>query len=642
MSSRQEALLSAVPEIIMEVNNDKVYTWANPAGIEFFGGDVIGREAACYFEGEQEVYHEVKPIFKGEAHTIHVESLQRRRDGQKRLLAWRCRALRDERGNVAGALSSARDITDERRAEEALRTSQQLIESIINAIPVRVFWKDRNLVYLGCNTMFARDAGFDDPKDIIGKDDFQMVWRGQAELYRADDLQVIESGGSKLLIEEPQTTPEGDTIILLTSKLPLHNPRGEIIGVLGTYVDITGRKQAEAERAALETQLQQAQKMESVGRLAGGVAHDFNNMLAVILGYTEIALGKVDPAQPLHADLKEVRQAAERSADLTRQLLAFASKQTVMPRVLDLNDAVAGMLKMLQRLIGEDIQLKWYPGANLWPVWMDPSQADQILANLCVNARDAIADTGRITIETTNRACDAFYCAFHPDFVPGNYVLLVVSDNGCGMDRETTEKVFEPFFTTKEMGKGTGLGLATVYGIVKQNNGFINVYSEVGQGTVFTIYLPRHAGNAGQAETEIAVETLPRGRETVLVVEDEQTVLKLVAGMLRELGYTVLAAGSPEEAIHLAKGRNTEIALLMTDVIMPEMNGHDLANHLLSLYPHIKCLFMSGYTADVIARHGMLDEGIRFIQKPFSLNSLAAKVREVLESPDRLADDPEA
>ena len=396
--------------------------------------------------------------------------------------------------------------------------------------------------------------------------------------------------------------------------------------------DISERKKAEKERESLQVQLNQAQKMESVGRLAGGVAHDFNNMLAVILGYTEVALGQLHPDLPLHGDLEEVHKAGKRAADLTRQLLAFARKQVVMPKIMDLNECAGGMLKMLQRLIGENIQLNWQPGADLWPVMMDPSQVDQILANLCVNARDAIVDVGRITIETKNRSVDEHYSACHAGLAPGEYVTLAVSDTGCGMDRETQNLIFEPFFTTKEMGKGTGLGLATVFGIVKQNSGHINVYSEVGRGTTFTIYLPRHAGEAEKAGTQNVVEANLCGNETILLVEDEPSFLALAAVLLERHGYTVLSAGSPREALRLAGEHSGEIRLLMTDVVMPEMNGRDLAHNLSSLIPQVKCLFTSGYTADVIARQGVLDEGVHFIQKPFSVSGLANKVREVLDN----------
>ncbi|MBN1615493.1 MAG: PAS domain S-box protein, partial [Deltaproteobacteria bacterium] len=382
----------------------------------------------------------------------------------------------------------------------------------------------------------------------------------------------------------------------------------------------------------LEEQMRQAQKMEAVGRLAGGVAHDFNNMLGIILGHADMILEGLTPDQPFHADLTEIRKAGERSADLTRQLLAFARKQTVAPKVIDLNKTVEGMLKMLHRLIGEDIDMAWIPGEKVWPVKIDPAQIDQVLANLCVNARDAIADVGKVTIETGNSVFDEEYCKEHAGFVTGEYTLLTVSDNGCGMDKETLENIFEPFFTTKESDKGTGLGLATVYGVVKQNNGFINVYSEPGQGTTFRIYLPRHRVKEASLPDKEAIRPAARGHETILLVEDEPAILRMTMMMLERTGYKVLAAGTPGEAIALAREHAGEIHLLMTDVVMPEMNGRDLAKNLLSLYPNLKRLFMSGYTANVIAHHGVLDEGVQFIQKPFAKQDLAIKVREVLNA----------
>jgi len=378
-------------------------------------------------------------------------------------------------------------------------------------------------------------------------------------------------------------------------------------------------------------QLFQAQKMESVGRLAGGVAHDFNNMLGVILGYAQLAMLKIGQDDPLHADLDEIRKAGERSADLTRQLLAFARKQTVAPQVLDLNETVEGMHNMLRRLIGEDIDLAWRPGSNLGPIFIDPSQVDQILANLCVNARDAIADTGKITIETDSACFDEAYCTDHAYFVPGEFVMLAVSDDGCGMDPETLGVVFEPFFTTKELGKGTGLGLATIYGIVKQNNGFINVYSEPGHGTTFKIYLPQHTAKAAPRSEQEQAPAPAAGGETILLVEDEQAILEVATRMLEQMGYGVIAAATPGEAIRLAREHQGRINLLMTDVVMPEMNGRDLAGNLISIYPGMRRLFMSGYTANVIAHHGVLDQGVHFLQKPFSMQDLAAKIREALD-----------
>jgi PAS domain S-box-containing protein len=410
-----------------------------------------------------------------------------------------------------------------------------------------------------------------------------------------------------------------------------YDDSGNLISIVGTVQDITERKRAEEEKVKLEEQLQQAQKMEAVGQLAGGVAHDFNNNLQVITTYVEMALMDLNTAHPLFAHLTEIRRAAERSADLTRQLLAFARKQVVEPRVLDLNETVEGMLKMLQRLIGEDIKLRFQKEADLRPLMMDPSQIDQILANLCVNARDAIAGVGRITIETGNITFDEEYCAAQAGFVPGEYVRLTVSDSGCGMDKETLGHIFEPFFTTKGVGEGTGLGLATVYGIVKQNNGFLKLYSEPGQGSTFSLFLPCHAGKVEQSLQEVPATPAATKHETILLVEDDLPILEITTAVLKSFGYSVLAANTPGKAIRLAEEYAGEIHLLVTDVIMPKMNGRDLAKYLLSLYPNLKRLFMSGYAADVIVQRGMLDEGVQFIQKPFSMQKLADKVREVLD-----------
>jgi PAS domain S-box-containing protein len=405
---------------------------------------------------------------------------------------------------------------------------------------------------------------------------------------------------------------------------------GDIAYALRVLQTDAAHREIEREHRSLQNRMLQAQKMESVGRLAGGVAHDYNNMLNVIIGYAELAMDKLGPDDPLYADLKEILNAAGRSAQITRQLLAFARKQTINPKVLDLNETVEGMLKMLRRLIGEDIDLAWLPKARSWRVKMDPAQIDQILANLCVNARDAIDGVGKITIETDNVAFDETYCEDHEGYLPGDFVLLAVADDGCGMDEETLNGVFEPFFTTKESSRGTGLGLATVYGIVNQNKGFINVYSEPGRGTIFRLYLPRHEGEVEDHRPAPPGE-LPTSRgETVLLVEDEPGIMKMGRMMLEKLGYRVLAAPTPSEAVRLAKEQPDGIDLLITDVVMPEMNGRELADFVQSLHPRIKILFMSGYTANVIAHRGVLDEGVNFMQKPFSLHDLAGDVRKAL------------
>ncbi len=403
---------------------------------------------------------------------------------------------------------------------------------------------------------------------------------------------------------------------------PVRDETGKTINFVAAKRDIT-------HELRLQEQLVQAQKMESVGRLAGGVAHDFNNMLQAILGNVAMALEEKPSSSRLVEHLEEVQKAALRSADLTRQLLAFARKQTVNPKILDLNETVAGMLKMLQRLIGEDIQLAWLPGRDLWPVQLDPSQLDQVLANLTVNARDAIRGVGKITIETCNVTLEE--PQLHLEEIVGDFVRLTVSDTGCGMDRETQQHLFEPFFTTKGVGEGTGLGLATVYGIVKQNGGAIAVYSEVEKGSSFRIYLPR-AGAAAQAATMSAEGLNLKGTETVLIVEDEPAILKLGERLLKGLGYQVLSSQRPDEALRMAEQHKGQIDLLISDVIMPAMNGRDLADRMHASQPKLKCLFMSGYTASVIAHHGVLDEGVHFLQKPFSKHELATKVRQALGS----------
>lgn len=439
-----------------------------------------------------------------------------------------------------------------------------------------------------------------------------------------DFLDEVFASGAKVTCEVAFLKERASPIFVLVEAV-VSESREECRAVI---IDITERTLAEVEKIKLEEQLRQAQKMESVGRLAGGGAHDFNNMLTVIIGYANLALMDVDPSHSLHVHIEEILKAAERSANLTRQLLAFARKQIVVPKVLNLNETVDDMLKLLKRLIGEDIDLNWRPEKGLWSVKVDPSQIDQILANLCVNACDSIADVGKITIETGNSVIDEGYCGF----VAGEYVRLTVSDNGCGMDKETLAHIFEPFFTTKSVGEGTGLGLASVYGAAKQNNGFINVYSEPGLGTTFTIYLPRYRDQAAQVRTEGAEEPAKCGQETILLVEDEPAILNITMMLLTRQGYTVLAANSPGEAISLAGEHAGKISLLMTDVVMPKMNGRDLAKNLLYFNPHFKILFMSGYTYDVIAHHGVLDERTHFIQKPFKMIDLATKVRAVLDS----------
>lgn len=519
-------------------------------------------------------------------------------------------------------LEAEREIRARQEAEKALRDSEEKYHAMVENVGIGVSLIGPDMEIIEMNRQMRE---WFPTVNTAERPTCYHVFNDpprKSECEYCPTRQTLRDGG---VHEAATATPQAGRIrnYRIVSS-PVRDAQGRVIAAIEMVEDIT-------ENMLLAAQFQQAQKMESVGRLAGGVAHDFNNMLSVILGYTELALGKVDPSGPLHTDLNEIFNAAKRSTDITRQLLAFARKQTISPKVLDVNNTVEGMLKMLRRLIGEDIDLAWLPEAGLWPVKIDPAQVDQVLANLCVNARDAIDGVGKITIETHTVILDAAHCADHAGFVPGDYVLLAVSDNGCGMDQKTIDSIFEPFFSTKDVGQGTGLGLATVYGIVKQNNGFINVTSEPGKGTTFEIYIPRHVGEAEKIRAETVTEIPTSHGEVVLLVEDEPAIRKMGQRMLEALGYKVLAAGIPAEAMRLAGEHTNGVHLLITDVVMPGMNGRDLADQLRSLYPDVKTLFISGYTANVIAHRGVLEEGVQFIQKPFSMKELGVKVRAILD-----------
>ncbi|RJR44580.1 MAG: PAS domain S-box protein [Desulfobacteraceae bacterium] len=540
-------------------------------------------------------------------------------------------AVRDPDGRVTNAVIQHIDITERRRVEEALRHAEQRYRNLFDEAPMMyVTTWDRGGVPIiaDCNELFLSTIGFT-RAEVVGKP--------LAEFYTPASRTRLEEGGYRRTLEGSFGTEErelmardGRVVHALLRALPEKDPQGRALGTRAMFVDITEQRHAEDEREKLQAQLLQAQKMESVGRLAGGVAHDFNNMLGVVIGNAEMAALKINKDEPLYQNLQEIIKASHRSAEIVRQLLAFARKQAAIPRILDLNETVSGMLQMLKRLIGEDIDFTWMPGRDLGKIRVDPSQVNQILANLVVNSRDALPNGGKITIGTANRELDKAYCQDHPGFIPGDYVLLSVSDTGMGMSKETMRHIFDPFFTTKELGRGTGLGLATVYGVVKQNNGFINVYSEQGKGTTFRIYFPRCEGEA-PAAGEKGEGRIPGGNETILIAEDEPSLLDIVRDILTKQGYTVLAAGTPAEALALSRKHPGEIHLLITDLVMPEMNGRRLADRLMLNRPGLKCLFMSGYTADVAAYHEVLNEGAHFIEKPFSPWAMAEKVRRILD-----------
>jgi PAS domain S-box-containing protein len=487
-------------------------------------------------------------------------------------------------------------------------------------------------ILLEANETALRFVGALD-SDVIGKPFWETAWWAHSPEVRESIRVAVQQASNGDFVRFETTIPASDgTLRYIDFSLkPVRDEAGKVVLLIPEGRDISERKQAEQENLDLQDQLAQAQKMESIGRLAGGVAHDFNNMLGVILGNVALALEESDLAHPLARNLLEIRTAAEHSADLTRQLLAFARRQTVAPKVLDLNHTVSGALTILQRLVGEDIELVWTPGQDLWRIKMDPAQMDQVLMNLAANARDSICGLGKVSLETMNVVADAAYAAGRFGLSPGEYVVLTMTDDGQGMDPETLANVFEPFYTTKEIGKGTGLGLAIVYGVVQQSGGIVNAYSEPGKGSTFKVYLPRYVGKAVYAPAEPALGQAARGSETILLVEDDAMLLGMTSTMLARLGYVVLPASAPGEAMRLAAEHSDEIQLLVTDVVMPEMNGRELVDKLCAAQPGLKHVFISGYAADVLAPHGVLAEGVHFVQKPFSMHALAAKLREALD-----------
>ena len=526
---------------------------------------------------------------------------------------------------VLGILASAIGLEEDRKRAE------KTLEDIIEHNPMSIQIVDRNGFTLQVNAAHDKLFGTVPPDRFSVFRDSQMMKQGFGELVsRVLRGEVVHFPDYAYNAREVHPDLRDRTAWIRMVAFPLRDSSGAPDRFVLMHEDVTQRKQAETEREKLQAQLAHAQKMESVGRLAGGVAHDFNNMLGVILGYTEMALEGVEEGQPLRDSLLEIRNATERSSNLTRQLLAFARKQAVEPRVLDLNETVESMLKMLRRLLGEPVSLEWCPGGEVGPIRMDPSQIDQILVNLCVNARDAFEDRGTITIRTAPAELDAAACAGRDEVVPGAYVRLSVTDNGCGMDEETLLHIFEPFFTTKGVGEGTGLGLATVHGVVRQNKGFIEVRSQPGKGTTFDIYLPRHDPHAEPVSTVQEEKPMTPGNATILLVDDEPSILNMVKSLLVRQGYQVLATTRPQEAIEMFKAHPDSIDLVMTDVVMPEMNGRDMVHALFRLQPALKCLFMSGHSEEMLARQGILDAGVPFIQKPFTLKGLSSRLQEVL------------
>ena len=562
-------------------------------------------------------------------------------NGRRFPIAGSITRIDDASGALAGFAASFRDVSDRARAEQALRKSEERLTQAIRVADIGIFDHDhftderywspefRDLVGVGPDAPLPVHPGIDERQEPlwIHPDDRGRVREAVARAHDPGSDGFFD-------IEFRFTRSDGEPRWLKVRSQTFFRGEGAArhkVRTVGGAQDITERVAAEAERSRLQDQLTQAQKMESVGRLAGGVAHDFNNMLSVIAGHVELALLTTGEGNPLRTDLEAIQAAAARATTVTRQLLGFARLQLMAPRVLDLNDSVAASLSRLRRVMGDHAEVRWEPGAEAGRVRLDPAQLDQVLMNLTANARDAIGVEGRLTIRTRRVTLGEAECVSREGLSAGAHAVLEVSDTGRGMDAATAAHLFEPFYTTKPVGKGTGLGLATVYGIVKQNGGCVEVDTELNRGTLVRIYLPAVEADVTGSSGETAGGPRP-GTETVLLVEDESAVLRLSKIVLERFGYRVLTAATPGEAIHLFDTHDGPVHLLVTDVVMPEMNGRELAARLRASRSDLKTLFVSGYSASALAPRGVLDEGVHFLQKPFSLEDLAASVREALDT----------
>ncbi|HEY3971536.1 MAG TPA: PAS domain S-box protein [Candidatus Sulfotelmatobacter sp.] len=602
------------------------YLMMNSAGLGFLGrsiADVLGKDDAELFVPEigRAIMERDRLVVQSGVTQTYEESGTAA--GVTRTFLSTKGPYRDANGKVIGLLGICRDISDRKRAEEDIRQSQQKLSIHFEHTPLAVVEWDLQFRVTAWNPSaerifgYSREEALGQHASFIVPPNFRRhvdeVWQGV----------LNQNGGTRSANDN--VTKDGRTISCEWYNTPLVDESGRVLGAASLAQDVT-------ERVALEERLRQSQKMEAVGRLAGGVAHDFNNLLTVILGYSQIVAEGVPSGSRLADSTAQIKSAAERASGITRQLLAFSRKQVLSPRVINLNDIMLNLDSLLRRLIGEDIEVLTVPSNGLGSVKADPGQIEQVIMNLALNSRDAMPRGGKLTLETANVQLDESYTDRHQPAEPGRYVMLAVSDTGHGMTPETQARIFEPFYTTKEVGKGTGLGLSMVYGIVKQSGGYIWVYSEPERGTTFKIYLPRVDQPAESSGADNRPKSVQRGTETVLLVEDDPQLRQLSSSVLAHCGYKMLVAGSPEEGLAICKENHRDIRLLITDVVMPRINGRQLAEQIAHVAPNVRVLYISGYTSNAIVHYGVLDPGLWFLPKPFTLSALVAKVREVLDA----------
>ncbi len=618
-----DAIIAGSPLAVITTDLDRKVTMWNTAAERLFGwtaAEAVGRLNPIIPPEKWEEYLALSgQAVQGRA-LVDQEVRRWKKNGSPVDLSLSTAPMRDARGGICGMVAVFADITERKAAEDRLRESEEQYRYLFESNPNPMWVYDlETLAFLAvnyaaiCRYGYSRDEFLGMTiKDIRPPEDVPALLENVSKVTEGIDDAGIWRHRKK----------DGTIIsVKITSHtITFDGRKGEIV----LSHDVTHERQ-------MESQLRQAQKMEAVGRLAGGVAHDFNNLLTAISGYSDLLLARLSAHDPVRREVEEIRKASERAASLTRQLLAFSRRQVLQPRVLDLNAVVADMNSMLRRLIGEDIDLVVVPGAGLWRVKADPGQIEQVIVNLAVNARDAMPGGGKLTVETANAAVDESSAAERLSLAPGPYAVLTVADTGEGMTDETLSHLFEPFFTTKEAGKGTGLGLATVYGIVAQSGGAIDVASAPGRGTTFRIHLPRVEGEVDPPTARARGIEDHRGTETVLLVEDEDAVRTLVLAILKQKGYAVLTARNGGEALLVCERHSGSIDLMLTDVVMPGMGGKDLARRLAPLRPEMKTLYMSGYTDDAITHSGVLEPGTQYIQKPFAPDDLARKVRGVLD-----------